>query len=180
MNKKEMDELYEKTIKGYLDRLCSLTHFMKELKERFSRWFNKRHGQRGTLWQDRYRSVLVEDGEALRTMAAYIDLNPIRAGLVEDPKDYRWSGYAEVMGGSKRAHRAVCVILGSTVASWETSGRDAYRRLLLSEGIETGEEGKESEKPGGRRYRKRGLEREKALAELQKGQALKKAERHRI
>jgi len=139
---------------------------MKEPKERFSRWFNKRHGRRGTLWQERYRSVLVEDGEALRTMAAYIDLNPVRAGLAEDPKDYRWSGYAEAMGGSKRARRAICVILGSTVASWEVSGRDAYRRLLLSGGIETGEEGKESEKAGGRRYRKRDLGREKALAEL--------------
>lgn len=66
----KMDDLYEKMMKGYLDRLCSLKHFMKELKERFSRWFNKRHGRRGTLWQDRYRSILVEDGEALQTMAA--------------------------------------------------------------------------------------------------------------
>jgi len=95
MKEHKMKELYEKTIQGYLDRLCSLEHFMKELKERFSRWFNKRHGRRGTLWQERYRSVLVEDGEALRTMAAYIDLNPVRAGLVDDPKDYRWCGHAE-------------------------------------------------------------------------------------
>lgn len=90
MTEKGMDDLYENTIQGYLDRICSLTHFMKELKERFSRWFSKRHDRRGTLWQDRNRSVLVENGEALRTMAAYIDLNPVRAGLVNDPKDYRW------------------------------------------------------------------------------------------
>ena len=135
MKEKGMDELYEKTVQGYLARLCSLEHFMKELKERFSRWFNKRHGRRGTLWQDRYRSVLVEDGEALRTMAAYIDLNPVRAGLVEDPKDYRWCGYAEALGGSKRARRALCVILGMTVATWEVSAREIYRRLLLGAGI---------------------------------------------
>lgn len=43
------------------------------------------------MWEDRFRSVLVEGrGHALRTMAAYIDLNPVRAGLCEDPKDYRW------------------------------------------------------------------------------------------
>ncbi len=42
-----MDELYEKTIPGYFNRMCSLEHFMKELKERFSRWFNKRHGRQG-------------------------------------------------------------------------------------------------------------------------------------
>jgi hypothetical protein len=149
---------------------------MKELKERFSRWFNKRHGRRGTLWQERYRSVLVEDGEALQTMAAYIDLNPVRAGLVDDPKDYRWCGYAEAMGGSKRARRGVCVILGATVATWESTGREAYRRLLLGEGIEAGEEVKQSEKRGGRRFRKRGMSRKKALAELREGKALSKAE----
>jgi REP element-mobilizing transposase RayT len=176
MTEKGMAELYEKTVQGYLDRLCSLTHFMKELKERFSRWFNKRHGRRGTLWQDRYRSVLVEDGEALRTMAAYIDLNPVRACLADDPKDYRWCGYAEAMGGSKRARRAVCVILGATVATWEASGREAYRRLLLGEGIEAGEEVKQSEKRGGRRFRKRGMKREQVLAELRNGKALSKAD----
>ena len=176
MKEMGLDELYEKTVSGYLDRLCSLTHFMKELKERFSRWFNKRHGRRGTLWQDRYRSILVEDGEALRTMAAYIDLNPVRAGLVDDPKDYRWCGYAEAIGGSKRARRAMCVILDATVVSWEATGREAYRRLLLGEGIEAGEEVKESERRSGRKHRKRGIKREKALAELQKGKKISKVE----
>lgn len=176
MAEKGMDELYEKTVQGYLDRLCSLTHFMKELKERFSRWFNKRHGRRGTLWQDRYRSVLVEDGEALRTMAAYIDLNPVRAGLVDDPKDYRWCGYAEALSGSKRARRALCVVLGVTVVSWEECGREAYRRLLLGVGMEAGEDVKEAEKRQGRKHRRRGIKREKALAELREGKVLSKAD----
>ena len=176
MTEKGMDELYEKTIAGYLARLCSLEHFMKELKERFSRWFNKRHGRRGTLWQDRYRSVLVEDGEALRTMAAYIDLNPVRAGLVDDPKDYRWCGYAEALGGSKRARRALCVILGMTVATWEVNARETYRRLLLGAGIEASEEVKESEARQGRKYRRRGMNRAKVLAELRDGKALSKAD----
>jgi putative transposase len=175
IRKQEMDALYKKTIQGYLARLCSLEHFMKELKERFSRWFNKRHGRRGTLWQDRYKSILVEDGEALRTMAAYIDLNPVRAGLVDDPKDYRWCGYAEAMGGSKRARRSVCVILGMPVVEWEPKGRQIYRRLLLSEGIEAGEGVKKSEARGGRKYRRRGIDRAKALAELKDGKTLSKA-----
>lgn len=176
MEKQGLVDLYEKTIQGYLDRFCSLKHFMKELKETFSRWFNKRHGRRGTLWQDRYRSVLVEDGEALRTMAAYIDLNPVRAGLVDDPKDYRWCGYAEALGGSKRARRGHCVILGMTVATWASAAQESYRRLLLGEGIEAGEEVKESETRQGRKYRRRGLDRAKALAELRDGKALGKAE----
>lgn len=176
MTEKGMDALYEKTVQGYLGRLCSLEHFMKELKERFSRWFNKRHGRRGTLWQDRYRSVLVEDGEALRTMAAYIDLNPVRAGLVDDPKDYRWCGYAEALGGSKRARRGLCVILEMTVSTWATIAQKSYRRLLLGEGIEAGEDVKESEARQGRNYRRRGLDRAEALSELRDGKALGKAE----
>ena len=176
MTEKGMEELYEKTIQGYLDRLCSLKHFMKELKERFSRWFNKRHGRRGTLWQDRYRSVLVEDGEALRTMAAYIDLNPVRAGLVTDPKDYRWCGYAEALGGSKRARRGLCGVLGVPVATWQTRALDRYRRLFLGLGMEDGdaEGGGEALQEG--RHRKRGMSRAEAMTELREGKILGKAD----
>jgi len=79
----------------FKNRFCDLSLFVKEVKERFSRWFNKKHSRRGTLWMDRFKSVLVESGSCLQTMAAYIDLNPVRAGLVERPEDYRWCGYAE-------------------------------------------------------------------------------------
>ncbi len=71
---------------------------MKLLKQRFSQWHNARNARKGTLWEERFRSVLVDGaGEALLTMAAYIDLNPVRAGIVQDPKDYRWSGYGEAL-----------------------------------------------------------------------------------
>ncbi|YCM43713.1 transposase [Verrucomicrobiaceae bacterium 227] len=170
-----LEDLYDKTIKGYLDRLCSLKHFMKELKERFSRWFNKRNGRRGTLWQDRYRSILVEEGEALQTMAAYIDLNPLRAGLVSDPKDYRWCGYAEAMGGSKRARVGLCRVLGVAMDSWREVGCGAYRRLLLSDGVEAGVGEKKRAKVGGAFVRK-GFDRQKALEELRGGKKLSRGE----
>ena len=51
-------------------------------------------------------------GRALRTMAAYLDLNPVRAGMVEDPVDYRWSGYAEAMAGKARSRRGLVRIIG--------------------------------------------------------------------
>jgi len=142
---KRMAELYEKTIQSFYSRFCSMKHFMKELKERFSRWFNKRHGRFGTLWQARYKSVLVGDGEALRTIAAYVDLNPLRAGLVEDPKDYRWCGYAEAVGGSKRVRRGLCRVLGIPVDDWEPrekmlGGGVLYRRVLLTDGMESEQE----------------------------------------
>jgi REP element-mobilizing transposase RayT len=89
-------------------RMWDISSFMKVLKQRFSQWFNGRHARRGTLWEDRYRSVLVEGvGHALRAMAAYIDLNPVRAGIRDDPKDYRWCGYAEAVAGGKLAREAV-------------------------------------------------------------------------
>jgi REP element-mobilizing transposase RayT len=83
-------------------RLWDLSQFMKLVKQRFTLWYNLRVGRTGTLWEDRFKSVLVEgQGQALVTMAAYIDLNPVRAGLVKDPKDYRWSGYGEAVAGKE-------------------------------------------------------------------------------
>ncbi|NBB80476.1 MAG: transposase [Verrucomicrobia bacterium] len=95
-----------------LARMHDLSEFMKTLKQRFSIWYNRNHdGRLGTLWMDRFKSVLVQGaGNPLQTMAAYIDLNPVRAGLVEDPKDYRWCGYAEAVAGSKKAQRGLEII----------------------------------------------------------------------
>ena len=72
---------------------------MEGLLQRFTRWFNRTHKRTGNLWEDAFKSVIVEDGVAARTIAAYIDLNPVRAGMVEDPAEYRWSSYGEAMGG---------------------------------------------------------------------------------
>ena len=87
-----------------LARMGDVSGFMKELKQRFSIWYNHSHSRYGTLWAERFKSVLVENtATALRTVAAYIDLNPVRAGLVKDPKDYRFCGYAEALAGAKQA-----------------------------------------------------------------------------
>ncbi|MFT5188909.1 MAG: hypothetical protein ACI9DF_001628 [Verrucomicrobiales bacterium] len=75
---------------------------MRELKQRFTQRYNKKAKRKGPLWDERFKSVLLEnDKTVLLTMAAYIDLNPVRAGLVNDPKDYRWSGYGEAVAGNK-------------------------------------------------------------------------------
>ena len=82
-----------------LRRMASLPMVMKILKQRYSLLYNRKHDRVGTLWEDRFHSVLVENNPAtLRAVAAYIDLNPIRAGVVRDPKDYRFSGYGEAAG----------------------------------------------------------------------------------
>jgi hypothetical protein len=92
----------------WFSRMWDVSNYMKVLKQRFSQWFNGKHARCGTLWEDRYRSVLVEGaGLALRAMSAYIDLNPVRAKVCEDPKDYRWCGYAEAVAGGTLARGAV-------------------------------------------------------------------------
>jgi putative transposase len=56
------------------------------------------------LWEERFKCVIVESGIAARTMAAYIDLKPVRLGMVSDPADYRWSSYGEAVGGGSKGN----------------------------------------------------------------------------
>jgi REP element-mobilizing transposase RayT len=72
-------------------KLSSLSEFVREIKVGFARYYNKRHNRRGYFWGDRFKSVIVEKGETLINCLAYIDLNPLRAGLVERPEKYRWN-----------------------------------------------------------------------------------------
>lgn len=72
----------------------NVSEFTREIKLELARYYNKRHNRRGYFWGVRFKSVLVENGETLINCLAYIDLNPIRAGLVERPEDYRWCSLA--------------------------------------------------------------------------------------
>jgi REP element-mobilizing transposase RayT len=73
------------------EKLSNLSEFVREIKVGFTRYYNKRHNRRGYFWGDRFKSVIVENGETLINCLAYIDLNPLRAGLVERPEEYRWN-----------------------------------------------------------------------------------------
>jgi putative transposase len=142
----------------FLCRMWDLASFMQSVKQRFSQWFNARNDRAGTLWEGRFKSILVEGtGQTLSTMAAYIDLNPVRAGIVKDPADYRWSGYARAVGGDQRARRGLKkVVLGVLLSQQpgETERREMQRllsryRVYL---FENGEERKaEPNGAGGRR-----------------------------
>ena len=120
-----------------LGRMHDVSEYMKSLKQRFSIWYNRNHGRVGTLWSERFKSTLVEGSEAaMRIVASYIDLNPVRAKLVEDPKEYRWSGYGEAMGGAVRARGGICVALRrpeERQMRWSTAARE-YRKLLYCKG----------------------------------------------
>jgi putative transposase len=99
-----MDEAVSAIHKRFTYRMLDLAEFMKGLLQRFTQWFNRAHSRSGTLWEDRFKSVIVEDGVAARTISAYIDLNPLRAGMVQDPAEYRWSSYGEAIGGGKQGN----------------------------------------------------------------------------
>ena len=118
-----------------LARMGDVSAFMKTLKQRFSTWFNKTHDRYGPLWSDRFKSVLVEGGgNALQTMAAYIDLNPVRAGLVQDPKDYRFCGYAEAVAGRRKALRGLRFTIAGLYDTSAPEALAAYRSMLFGKG----------------------------------------------
>ena len=73
------------------EKLSGLSEFMREIKVGFARYCNRRHNRRGYFWGDRFKSVIVDKGETLVNCLAYIDLNPLRAGMVERPEQYRWN-----------------------------------------------------------------------------------------
>ncbi|MGA0845559.1 MAG: transposase [Luteolibacter sp.] len=121
-------------------RMQDLSQFMKGLLQRFTQWFNRIHTRTGRLWEDRFKSVIVEDGVAARTISAYIDLNPVRAGIVKEPAGYRWSSYGEAIGGGvqgngKKAREGLVRAylcdrgVGFEVGKWQEVSR-LYRRHM--------------------------------------------------
>ncbi|MBP7950786.1 MAG: transposase [Verrucomicrobiales bacterium] len=131
-------------------RMFDLSAFVQALKLGFSKWYNRKHGRKGTLWEERFASVLVEGaGNAVATMAAYIDLNPVRAGLACDPKEYQWSGYGEAVGGGRMARRGIAMAVGAlrrqklgdaAAMRWDEA-QAVYRKWIYWEGQEVKADG---------------------------------------
>ncbi|MCC5840095.1 MAG: hypothetical protein JJT96_08225 [Opitutales bacterium] len=112
-------------------RMGDVSVFMREVKTRFTLWYNGERGTVGTFWAERFRSVIVEaDTAAQRMVAAYIDLNPVRAGLVEDAGDYGFSGFGEACAGGSVARRGIARIEGKM--TWATQWHERYRARLCS------------------------------------------------
>ncbi|MCC5842217.1 MAG: hypothetical protein JJT96_19025, partial [Opitutales bacterium] len=112
-------------------RMGDVSVFMREVKTRFTLWYNGERGTVGTFWAERFRSVIVEaDTAAQRMVAAYIDLNPVRAGLVEDAGAYAFSGFGEACVGGSAARRGIARIEGQVV--WSTRSHEHYQARLCS------------------------------------------------
>ncbi len=122
----------------YTCRMYHLSEFVKTLKQRFTMSYNRRHERQGTLWESRFKSVLFEGSRrSLWTLAAYIDLNAVRAGIVTDPQAYRFCGYGEAVAGVKLARDGLMRVMQSAdgkMASWERLVKH-YRHLLYERGV---------------------------------------------
>jgi len=178
--KKDGEEWLHEIHARYSYRMHSLSEFFKGMLQRFTCWFNRQRERKGTLWESRFRSVIVEDGLAARTMAAYIDLNPVRAGMVEDPADYRWSSYGEAVGGGRGASLARRGLVRAlyafdsekgeaTARAWSQGGMGKeYRGILIAAAVEQEEEdgpGRHGER-GAKVVTRRGMKKEETEKEL--------------
>jgi putative transposase len=107
----------------------SLAAAMQALGRRYVRWFNRRHGRSGTLWEGRYRSSLIEAERYLLACQRFVEMSPVRAGLAGDPADWTWSSHRHHAGLAVdllvKPHPAVWS-LGNTPFERESS----YRRLF--------------------------------------------------
>jgi putative transposase len=99
---------------------------------RYAIGFNRRRHQLGPLWQSRYHARLVEDERYLYQLIAYIHLNPVAAGIVDDPAAYRWSGHAELLRRTTSALADADVTL-ALFGAQRGAARRAYVRMLRGE-----------------------------------------------
>jgi len=118
-----------------LARMHHISIFMKELKAAFTKWFNKRHNRHGTVWCDRFKSSIVEKkSSSLLLVAHYVDLNPMRAGMIRDLRQYPYCGYTMAMRGDPRAIKGILLLMNLCgYTGNDPLGR--YRALLANESL---------------------------------------------
>ncbi|MEJ7686641.1 MAG: transposase [Variovorax sp.] len=115
-----------------------LPQWMQAVGRRYVRYFNDRHGRTGTLWEGRYKSTLIQTDRYLLACMAYIDLNPVRAGMVVAARDYPWSSHSHYAGlhdDKLLTPHALYWALGNTPFA-----REAAYAELVQHGLPVGEQ----------------------------------------
>jgi len=79
----------------------ALSEIMRGINLVYARHYNRKYGHTGHFWQDRYKSIIISKDNYLLACGSYVELNPVRARIVEDPKDYRWSSYRAYAYGKR-------------------------------------------------------------------------------
>lgn len=120
-------------LESFRARMNDLSEFMKTFKQRITMRYNNNHGRTGTLWEGRFRSTLLEpDPVLLRKCAAYMDLNPMRAGMVTAPEDYVWSSFGTACLKGKRGKKAREGLALLYPGDVPDVFLEKYRKLLLA------------------------------------------------
>jgi putative transposase len=112
---------------------------MQDVGRRYVRIFNDEHGRTGTLWEGRYKSSLIDTETYLMTCHRYIELNPVRAGLIADPGSYRWSShrhYAFGLDDPQISKHPIFDRLGDNPTSRCCAFRALFREPIEAESIE--------------------------------------------
>ena len=107
----------------------SLAEIMKGINLSYAQYFKGRYRHTGHFWQDRYKSILVSKDEYLLACGSYVELNPVRAKVVEDPKDYKWSSYTVYAYGEKHGLVDEHPIY-KRLSKEETERRKRYREFV--------------------------------------------------
>ncbi|MHB1316841.1 MAG: transposase [Minisyncoccota bacterium] len=76
----------------------TISSLLSKVSTSFSMYINKRHGRVGHVFQDQFKSVLVDSNEQLMWVSAYIHMNPVKDNIVKNPEEYKWSSYKEFTG----------------------------------------------------------------------------------
>ena len=84
-----------------IERGGTLAEREKGINLSYAQYYKKRYKHIGHFWQDRYKSIIISKDDYLLACGSYVELNPVRAGIVEDPKDYKWSSYNVYAYGKK-------------------------------------------------------------------------------
>ena len=108
----------------------SITHMMQDLGRKYVRYINHSHKRTGTLWERRYKANLVDSEAYLLTCMRYIEMNPVRAGMVDAPGEYRWSSYtANSRGEADRlvTTHPVYDLLGKSTPEKQRVYRELFR-----------------------------------------------------
>jgi putative transposase len=111
----------------------SAGNLMKRLGQRYVQYINRTYKRSGTLWEGRYRSSIIQQQEYLFTCQRYIEMNPVRAGMVDHPGKYRWSSYRVNSQGDKSdliTHHVLYRNLGRDDEERQLSYRELFRHEL--------------------------------------------------
>lgn len=106
---------------------------LQSVGRRYVQYFNHRYGRTGTLWEGRYKSTVIDADSYLLTCSLYIELNPVRAGMVAHPRDYRWSSYRAHADGEDNdlvSDHPLYLRMGSDAEACQTAYRLLFRAAL--------------------------------------------------